>query len=90
VVRAGWGDHGNGASSNDGGKTWTPFKTQPDPAQSAPGPTVANADASVLLWCFGTADPAHRSTDNGATWTEIPTFPRGAAPVADPLDPTRC
>ncbi|GAA2200358.1 1,4-beta-glucanase [Streptomyces bangladeshensis] len=90
VVRAGWGDHGNGAYSNDGGKTWTPFKTQPAPAESAPGPIATNADAGVLLWSFGTAHPAHRSTDNGATWTEIPTFPKGAAPVADPLDPTRC
>ncbi len=90
VVRAGWGDHGNGASSNDGGKTWTPFKTQPDPAKSAPGPIATNADAGVLLWSFGTANPAHRSTDNGATWTAVPTFPKGAAPVAAPLDPTRC
>ncbi|MFF5983163.1 1,4-beta-glucanase [Streptomyces olindensis] len=89
VVRAGWGDHGNGAFSNDGGKTWTPFKTQPDVAKSAPGPIATNADAGVLLWSFGTANPAHRSTDGGATWTEIPTFPKGAAPVADPLDPTR-
>ncbi|MEU6916551.1 1,4-beta-glucanase [Streptomyces olindensis] len=89
VVRAGWGDHGNGAFSNDGGKTWTPFTTQPDVAKSAPGPIATNADAGVLLWSFGTANPAHRSTDGGATWTEIPTFPRGATPVADPLDPTR-
>ncbi|MEU2060077.1 1,4-beta-glucanase [Streptomyces sp. NPDC013455] len=90
VVRAGWGDHGNGAYSNDGGKTWTPFTTQPAPAKSAPGPIATNADGSVLLWSFGTANPTHRSTDNGATWTEIPTCPKGAAPVADPLDPARC
>ncbi len=68
----------------------TLFKTQRDPARSAPGPIATNADASVPLWSFGTASPAHRSIDNGATWTEIPTFPKGAAPVADLLDPTRC
>ncbi|MET8982857.1 1,4-beta-glucanase [Streptomyces sp. NPDC004539] len=93
VVRSGWGDHGNGAHSTDGGRSWTPFAAQPSLAKDAPGPIAANADGSVLLWSFvhwdGTKYPAHRSTDNGATWTEIPSFPKGAAPVADPADPTR-
>ncbi|MEV0240054.1 1,4-beta-glucanase [Streptomyces sp. NPDC050674] len=89
VVRAGWGDHGNGAFSNDGGKTWTPFKTQPDVARSAPGPIATNADGRVLLWSFGTANPGYRSADNGATWSEVASFPKGAAPVADPADPDR-
>ncbi|MFF5966374.1 1,4-beta-glucanase [Streptomyces collinus] len=90
VVRAGWGDHGNGAWSNDGGKTWTPFKTQPDVAKSAPGPIATNADGSVLLWSFGTANPGYRSADNGAGWSEVASFPKGAVPVADPVDPARC
>ncbi|ANS68328.1 endo-1,4-beta-glucanase [Streptomyces lincolnensis] len=93
VVRAGWGDNGNGAYSNDGGQTWAPFKTQPSIAKDAPGPIATNADGTVLLWVFvhwdGTKYPAHRSTDNGATWTEVPSFPKGATPVADPADPTR-
>jgi hypothetical protein len=93
VVRAGWGDHGNGAYSNDGGQTWAPFKTQPDIAKNAPGPIATNADGSVLLWSFvhwdGTKYPAHRSADNGATWSEVSSFPKGATPVADPADPTR-
>ncbi|MCK8435945.1 1,4-beta-glucanase [Streptomyces sp. D2-8] len=89
VVRAGWGDHGNGAFSNDGGKTWAPFEAQPDVAKSVPGPIAANADGSVLLWSFGTADPGYRSADNGATWSEVASFPKGAAPVADPVDPAR-
>ncbi|GAB2877744.1 RICIN domain-containing protein [Streptomyces deserti] len=93
VVRSGWGDHGNGAGSNDGGRTWTPFKTQPDIAKSAPGPIATNADGSVLLWSFvhwdGTKYAAHRSADNGATWSEVASFPKGATPVADPADPTR-
>ena len=92
VVRAGWGDHGNGAYSNDGGRTWAPFAGQPSIAHDAPGPIATNADGSVLLWSFvhwdGTKYPAHRSTDNGTTWTEIPSFPKGATPVADPADPT--
>jgi hypothetical protein len=93
VVRAGWGDNGNGAYSNDGGKTWAPFKTQPAIAKDAPGPIATNADGSVLLWSFahwdGTTYPAHRSADNGATWTEVTSYPKGAAPVADPVDPAR-
>ncbi|NGO09480.1 1,4-beta-glucanase [Streptomyces sp. HC44] len=92
VVRAGWGDNGNGAHSNDGGRTWAPFAAQPDIAKSAPGPIATSADGSTLLWSFvhwdGTKYAAHRSTDNGATWSEVSSFPKGATPVADPADPT--
>ena len=92
VVRTGWGDHGNGAYSNDGGRTWAPFGGQPAIAKDAPGPIAVNADGSVLLWSFvngdGTKYAAHRSADGGATWTEISSFPKGATPVADPADPT--
>ncbi|MEV2229561.1 1,4-beta-glucanase [Streptomyces phaeochromogenes] len=92
VVRAGWGDNGNGAYSNDGGQTWAPFEAQPDIAKDAPGPIATNADGSALLWSFvhwdGTKYAAHRSTDNGTTWSEISSFPKGATPVADPADPT--
>jgi photosystem II stability/assembly factor-like uncharacterized protein len=89
VVRAGWGDNGNGAFSNDGGRSWAPFETQPSVAKSAPGPIATNADGSALLWSFGTAAPGYRSADNGATWSEVASFPRGATPVADPVDPAR-
>ncbi|MFJ3797733.1 1,4-beta-glucanase [Streptomyces sp. NPDC090088] len=92
VVRTGWGDNGNGAYSDDGGRTWAPFAAQPSLAHDAPGPIATNADGSALLWSFvhwdGTKYPAHRSDDNGATWTEISSFPKGATPVADPADPT--
>ncbi|MFJ8538526.1 WD40/YVTN/BNR-like repeat-containing protein [Streptomyces sp. NPDC093591] len=92
VVRTGWGDHGNGAYSNDGGQTWAPFEAQPSIAKDAPGPIATNADGSVLLWVFvhwdGTKYAAHRSADNGATWSEVSSFPKGATPVADPADPT--
>ncbi|MFF5187286.1 WD40/YVTN/BNR-like repeat-containing protein [Streptomyces sp. NPDC000345] len=93
VVRTGWGDHGNGARSHDGGRTWAPFAAQPALAKDAPGPIAVNADAGVLLWTFvhwdGTRYPAHRSADDGATWTEVPSFPKGATPLADPVDPAR-
>ncbi|CAL9293398.1 1,4-beta-glucanase [Streptomyces sp. SudanB182_2057] len=91
VVRTGWGDHGNGAFSTDGGRTWTPFPAQPALAEDAPGPIAVSADGSVLLWSFvhgdGTKHPAHRSADGGRTWAEVPSFPKGATPVADPVDP---
>ncbi|MFF0095651.1 WD40/YVTN/BNR-like repeat-containing protein [Streptomyces canus] len=93
VVRTGFGDHGNGAFSHDGGKSWAPFAAQPALAKDAPGPIATNSDGSVLLWTFvhwdGTKYPAQRSTDNGASWSEVPTYPKGATPLADPADPTR-
>ncbi|MGW2620553.1 1,4-beta-glucanase [Streptomyces sp. NPDC001500] len=92
VVRTGFGDHGNGARSHDGGRTWVPFAGRPALAKDAPGPIAVTADAGVLLWTFvhwdGTKYPAQRSTDDGATWAEVPTFPKGATPLADPVDPT--
>ncbi|MFF1743844.1 1,4-beta-glucanase [Streptomyces mirabilis] len=92
VVRTGWGDHGNGAYSHDGGRTWAPFTAQPDIAKNAPGPIATSADGGTLLWSFvhwdGTKYAAHRSADNGATWSEVSSFPKGATPVADPADPT--
>ncbi|GAA2494548.1 1,4-beta-glucanase [Streptomyces gobitricini] len=93
VVRTGWSANRNGAWSGDGGRTWQPFASQPDIAGTAPGPIATGADGRVLLWSFvhwdGSTYATHRSTDNGATWAEVPTFPRGATPVADPVDP-RC
>jgi photosystem II stability/assembly factor-like uncharacterized protein len=93
VVRTGFGDHGNGAYSHDGGRTWAPFAAQPAIAKDAPGPIATNSDGSVLLWSFvhwdGTKYPAQRSTDNGATWSEVDSYPKGATPLADPADPAR-
>lgn len=95
VVRTGWpsGPGASGAYSHDGGASWQPFASQPAIAASAPGPVAVSADGTVLLWSFvhwdGTKYPTHRSTDGGATWTEIATFPKGGTPVADPLDAAR-
>lgn len=91
VVRTGTGDNGNGAFSNDGGQTWTPFKSQPADAKEAPGPIATTADGSALVWSFvhwdGTKHATQRSADNGATWSVVSSFPAGATPVADPVDP---
>ncbi|MFD9873864.1 WD40/YVTN/BNR-like repeat-containing protein, partial [[Kitasatospora] papulosa] len=75
------------------GASWQPFASQPAIAPSAPGPVAVSADGATLLWSFvhwdGTTYAAHRSTDGGASWAEVTTFPEGATPVADPLDPRR-
>ncbi|MEW1718006.1 1,4-beta-glucanase [Streptomyces sp. NPDC093109] len=93
VARAGWGDQGNGAYSANGGQTWAPFAAQPSIASSAPGPIAVSADGATLLWSFihwdGTKHPGFRSTDNGASWSEVTTFPKGGTPVADPVDARR-
>ncbi|MEU5216830.1 1,4-beta-glucanase [Streptomyces sp. NPDC020807] len=89
VVRTGWSGGANGASSHDGGQTWSPFASQPAAARNAPGPIVTNADGGVLLWSLGSANPAYRSTDDGATWSEAASVPPGAVLVADPVDPAR-
>lgn len=95
VVRTGWpsGSGSAGAYSHDGGASWQPFASQPTIAPSAPGPVAVSADGATLLWSFvhwdGTRYAAHRSTDGGATWAEVVTFPKGGTPVADPLDPAR-
>ncbi|MFJ8885043.1 WD40/YVTN/BNR-like repeat-containing protein [Streptomyces sp. NPDC102402] len=95
VVRTGWpsGSDSAGAWSRDGGASWQPFASQPAIAPSAPGPVAVSADGATLLWSFvhwdGTKYAAHRSTDGGATWAEVATYPKGGTPVADPLDPRR-
>lgn len=95
VVRTGWpsGSDSAGAYSRDGGASWQPFAAQPAIAPSAPGPVAVSADGATLLWSFvhwdGTKYAAHRSTDGGATWAEVATFPKGGTPVADPIDPKR-
>ncbi|MFC8593829.1 1,4-beta-glucanase [Streptomyces atroolivaceus] len=95
VVRTGWpsGSDSAGACSHDGGASWQPFASQPAIAPTAPGPVAVSADGATLLWSFihwdGTKYAAHRSTDGGATWAEVTTFPKGGTPVSDPLDPRR-
>ena len=66
---------GLGAYSNDGGKTWTAFKTYPPFVASQWSTTYTNesnyaaisADGKSIVWNMQT-NGAYYSTDSGATW----------------------
>jgi hypothetical protein len=84
-----WTSLKDSAVLNDGGRTWALSGARPAVAKEAPGPIATNAHGSVLLWSLGPANPGYRSADNGATWSEAASFPKGAAPIGDPVDPPR-
>ncbi len=59
-----------GAYSNDGGFSWTAFRTQPAGVKNGSGTIAVAADASTILWVSSDVgmQPSY-STDNGTTWT---------------------
>lgn len=70
VVRVGGGgnDKAHGAVSEDGGKTWTPFKTQPK--SSGSGVVSIAADGSSIVWA--PKDGAvSLSVDHGKSWKPV-------------------
>jgi photosystem II stability/assembly factor-like uncharacterized protein len=67
VARVGWDDHKQwGGTSLDGGKTWTPFKSEPK--GKGAGSIAVSADGTTLLWS-PMEGPVVVSHDMGATWT---------------------
>jgi photosystem II stability/assembly factor-like uncharacterized protein len=77
VARAGWPDWTGkgpwGATSADGGKTWTPFKTAPKQGKGA-GSIAVSADGSSLVYA-PFQGPVAFSKDGGATWTRADGLP---------------
>ena len=66
VARVGWDNHKQwGATSADGGKTWTPFKSMPK--GKGAGSIAVAADGSALVWA-PLEGPVVFSHDGGATW----------------------
>jgi photosystem II stability/assembly factor-like uncharacterized protein len=58
-----------GAVSNDGGATWTRFRSEPK-GSGGSGNVAVSADGAVIIWSSrGTG--AARSTDHGKTWTPV-------------------
>ncbi|HEY4395718.1 MAG TPA: sialidase family protein, partial [Polyangia bacterium] len=73
VARVGWDDHKQwGATSADGGKTWTPFKSMPK--GKGAGSIAVSADGSALVWA-PLEGPVVFSHDNGTTWTRAEGLP---------------
>jgi hypothetical protein len=80
-----WTSLKDSAVLNDGGRTWalsgrSPPSPRRRPVRSPPTPTAA--------CCCGPSArrTPDRSADNGATWSEAASSPKGAAPIGDPVD----
>ena len=96
LARVGWHDKQFGAYSLDGGKTWTPFKT--NPKGKGAGAIAVAADGSSFVWAPKDG-PVVVSLDKGATWTvpeglppAEPTpdwAPAGFRPAADRVNPKK-
>src|SRR5690606_39260301 len=75
VVRAGrvWNEEPHGAFSNDGGKSWRPFETEPANAKTG-GVVAVTADGASIVWAPKGVVPAV-SKDGGAAWTAAKGLP---------------
>jgi photosystem II stability/assembly factor-like uncharacterized protein len=99
VVRVGtlWNPGKHGAVSQDGGKTWTEFATEPAEAKTG-GAIAISPDASTLLWIIK-KEQAVFSNDLGKTWTKSEGLPVAAGtdgwvainvrPAADRVNPSK-
>jgi hypothetical protein len=90
IVRVGYGSNGLfGASSTDGGSTWTPL-TKPATTTDGGGKVAVSADGKTIVWSAGDTYNAgvgtSSSTDGGQTWTAVTGLPAGLTPVADGTD----
>jgi hypothetical protein len=82
VARVGTNYSGKrGASSTDGGKTWTPFASEPAGSNGSGGIAVST-DGATFLWAPRDAAPAY-SRDRGASWLPSSGLPSNLKPVAD-------
>jgi photosystem II stability/assembly factor-like uncharacterized protein len=97
VARVGWDNNGKwGATSLDGGKTWTPFKTMPK--GKGAGSIAVSADGAAFVWA-PMEGPVVVSKDHGATWARAEGLPDGEAspdwapvpfrPAADRVNPMK-
>jgi photosystem II stability/assembly factor-like uncharacterized protein len=94
VARVGTGSSSpkqTGATSKDGGATWTPFATLP----AATGTTTPNsgsiavsADGSTFVWVPKSGTPSY-STDQGTTWTPSTGLTAGALVASDRVNPSK-
>ncbi|MCB5168555.1 RICIN domain-containing protein [Streptomyces bambusae] len=81
MVRVGRGGAQDGAYSTDGGRTWTGFRSEPV-AGADTGRAALAADGSTIVWTQAGQVP-YRSTDRGATWSQVRGLGADAVVVAD-------
>ncbi|MCU0781492.1 MAG: hypothetical protein MUF04_10390, partial [Akkermansiaceae bacterium] len=58
--------------SQDAGATWAAFPATPEPITNGHGRVISSNDGQRLLWCPPNS-PAFLATDNGGSWSMIPT-----------------
>jgi photosystem II stability/assembly factor-like uncharacterized protein len=71
--------------SLDGGHTWQPTATSPEPASRA-GTIAVSADGNAWIWT-PEREPAYVTRDHGATWIAVQGLPTGVRVIADPVEP---
>jgi len=91
VVRVGTaaGNRGGGniGYSVDGGKTWQPPATTPQP-NSRLGRIAVSEDAAVWVWTPAQSVP-YWTSDNGKSWTACSGLPRNMRVIADTVNPRK-
>jgi len=101
VGRATGKDGKNIGYSTDGGKTWQPTETVPNP-QSSLGRIAVSSDGTTWIWApdpvrggFGPNRtppqllPVYFTSDKGASWTECKGIPGNTRIIADPVNPAK-
>ena len=73
--------------SVDGGKTWQPPASMPQP-DSALGNIAVSSDASTWVWT-PERSPVYLTRDRGATWTESKGVPADSRIIADRVNPQK-
>lgn len=69
--------------SQDAGATWAGFPTTPEPIINGHGRVILSTDGQRLLWCPPNS-PAFVSTDNGGSWSPVPSSASLINPSATP------
>jgi len=86
------GDSAEGKRQNigfslDGGATWQPTASSPQPTSHA-GSTAVSADGATWFWT-PEHDVPYVTRDHGATWTAVSALKPDTRVVGDPVDPNR-
>jgi photosystem II stability/assembly factor-like uncharacterized protein len=93
VVRSGYlrkpfGPATRAAWSDDGGKRWMAFASEPPEGEGAGSIAVA-ADGSVVVWAPRNASHAYLTRDFGKVWTKVDGLGTNLRVLADRIDPKR-